>query len=109
MQLRDEWMVKTQERIAFRHYRALLVFLQCDKWIRTAHLSDKLFVHGLHGEVLFRVFLLRKENLRMIGDEWTHFGVGPFAQLFTENEAIHANLLHVHVCIEAITFVAELI
>lgn len=45
----------------------------------------------------------------MIGDEWTNFGVGPFAQLFTENEAIHANLLHVHVCIEAITFVAELI
>lgn len=109
MQLRDERMVKTQERIAFRHYRALLVFLQHDKWIGSAHLSDKLLVHDLHSEVLFCVLLLRKENLRMIGDEWTHFRIGPFSQLFTEYEAIHADLLHVTSRIETITFVAELI
>ena len=104
-ELRNERMLKTKKRCPFGHDRLRFPLLRNDRQDSDDHLLDKALVHDLHGIVLFRVLLLRKEDLGVNASEWQCLRVCSFAQLFSENKVLHADFLWLRILTVGATFV----
>lgn len=101
-------MLKTKKRCPFGHDRLGFPLLRDDRQDSEDHLLDKALVHDLHSIVLFRVLLLRKEDLGMNVSEWQCLRVRSFAQLFSENKVLHADFLSLKISTVGATFVGAL-
>lgn len=107
-ELRNERMLKTKKRCPFGHDRLRFPLLCTDRQDLEDHLLDKALVHDLHSIVLFRVLLLRKEDLAINASEWQCLRVCSFAQLFSENKVLHADFLSLRISTVGATFVGAL-